>query len=228
MLKSGPDSIARLTARPGVPTEPGKAGFKHLRLRNKRQGLLYVPETAIGKPTALVVMLHGAGGNAEQGLGLLNDLANQAGFILLAPESQKTSWDIISDSRYGPDVSFIDDALHKVFCLYAIDGERIALGGFSDGASYALSLGLSNGSLFKYLLAFSPGFMAPARVENRPHIFVSHGTRDEVLPIDRCSRKLVRVLQGHGLPLRYREFEGPHTVPPAVKQEAVEWFLAGR
>jgi phospholipase/carboxylesterase len=170
-------------------------------------------------------MLHGAGGNAEQGLGLLKDYADEARLIVLAPESQKSSWDIISGSQYGPDVSFIDEVLQETFSLYAVDAERIALGGFSDGASYALSLGLSNGSLFQNVLAFSPGFMAPVRVENRPRIFVSHGTGDEVLPIDRCSRKLVGLLQQHDLPLRYREFEGPHTVPPEVKQEAIDWFL---
>lgn len=37
--------------------------------------------------------------------------------------------------------------------------------GFSDGASYALSLGLPNGNLFSHIVAFSPGFMrAPTLV----------------------------------------------------------------
>jgi phospholipase/carboxylesterase len=35
----------------------------------------------------------------------------------------------------------------------------VALGGFSDGASYALSLDLTNGDLFASLIAFSPGFI---------------------------------------------------------------------
>jgi phospholipase/carboxylesterase len=222
------ESAARLKARPGVPASRGVTGFQHLGLRRKREALLYVPETALDKPAPLAVMLHGAGGNAEHGLGLIKDYADQGRLIVLAPESRKNSWDIILESRYGPDVSFIDDALLETFSLYAIDGERIALGGFSDGASYALSLGLSNGSLFQYVLAFSPGFIAPVRVEGRPRIFISHGTRDDVLPIDRCSRKLVGFLQQHNLPVRYREFEGPHTVPPEVKQEAIDWFLDRR
>jgi hypothetical protein len=25
--------------------------------------------------------------------------------------------------------------------------------------------------------------------------------------------------------VRYREFEGPHTVPPDIAREAVDWFL---
>lgn len=87
--------------------------------------------------------------------------------------------------------------------------------------------GISNGSLFACILAFSPGFMIPVRLEDRPRVYVSHGTHDEVLPIDRCSRKLVGVLRQQKFLLRYREFEGPHTVPPEVKQEAINWFLSG-
>ena len=218
--------IACLKARPGVPQETGAAGLQHLRIRAKREALLYVPETTVGYAAPLAIMLHGAGGNAEQGIGLLNDYADAAKVILLAPESRKSSWDIISDARYGPDVEFIDECLEEVFSRYRIDPERIALGGFSDGASYALSLGLSNGSLFRYILAFSPGFMVPVRIEDRPRIFISHGTRDEVLPIGPCSRKVVRALQTYELPVTYREFEGPHTVPAQMKEEALEFFVS--
>jgi phospholipase/carboxylesterase len=218
--------VACLKARPGAPREAGAAGMQHLRIREKREALLYVPETAVGQAAALAVMLHGAGGNAEQGIGLLNYYADGAKVILLAPESRKSSWDIISDARYGPDVNFIDECLEQVFSRYTIEPERIALGGFSDGASYALSLGLSNGFLFRYILAFSPGFMAPVRIEDQPRIFISHGTRDEVLPIDPCSRRVVRALQSHELPVTYREFEGPHAIPPQMKEEALAFFLS--
>jgi predicted esterase len=34
----------------------------------------------------------------------------------------------------------------------------LAVSGFSDGASYALSIGPANGDLFTHVMAFSPGF----------------------------------------------------------------------
>ncbi len=55
--------------------------------------------------------------------------------------------------------------------------------GFSDGASYALSIGLTNGDLFTHVVAFSPGFASPVTYTGKPPVFVSHGTHDEVLPI---------------------------------------------
>ena len=88
------------------------------------------------------------------------------------------------------------------------------------------SLGITNGDLFAHVLAFSPGFMMPAGQRGSPRVFVSHGTCDEVLPIDRCSRRIVPQLERAGYDTRYREFEGGHTVPPEVAREAVGWFVA--
>jgi phospholipase/carboxylesterase len=170
-------------------------------------------------------MLHGAGGNAQHGLALLQPLADAAGLLLLAPASRAATWDVIRGG-YGPDVAAIDEALARVFAAYHVDQARLALGGFSDGASYALSLGLMNGALFTHILAFSPGFLAPLRREGTPRVFISHGTRDAVLPIDRCSRRLVPQLQAGGYDLHYAEFDGPHTVPAQIARDAVLWFTS--
>ena len=217
---------ARLSAQPHVPQQEGAAGLERLLIQNKRGALLYVPPAfQSGEPASLAVMLHGAGGNAEHGLHLLRNYADSNGLILLAPESRKTTWDIIAESQYGPDVAFINDCLLHVFDRYAIDPKRIALGGFSDGASYALSLGISNGQLFTHIIAFSPGFMAPVQVENKVRIFISHGTEDSVLPIGPCSRKIVPILKSEGFAVEYHEFEGPHTIPADISQRAVTWFM---
>ena len=171
-------------------------------------------------------MLHGAGGVATHGLNPLLHLAEEAGLLLLAPESRRQTWDVILGG-YGPDVAFLDRALGRVFARYAVDPARLAVGGFSDGASYALSLGLTNGGLFTHVLAFSPGFMAPGEQEGAPRIYISHGVRDAVLPIDACSRRIVPRLRRAGYAVEYREFDGPHTVPPEFAREAAGWFLFG-
>ena len=133
---------------------------------------------------------------------------------------------VLGRGRYGPDVEALDLALEQTFSSYAVDPGRVAVGGYSDGASYALSLGLTNGDLFTHVLAFSPGFMAPARREGQPRIFVSHGKSDRWLPIDLCSRRIVPDLQRMGYEVRYREFEGGHVVTPRIGREAVEWLDA--
>src|SRR5688500_5667369 len=54
------------------------------------------------------------------------------------------TWDGIQASC-GPDVQGIDQALTRTFAMRRVDSRRIAISGFSDGASYALGPGLSNG-----------------------------------------------------------------------------------
>jgi predicted esterase len=170
-----------------------------------------------------VVTLHGAGGDAGGGLAPLLGLADERGSLLLAPASRGPTWDAIG-GRYGPDVEVVDRALAAVLAAFPVDTARIAVSGFSDGASYALGLGLANGDLFGRVVAFSPGFVPAAAAVGRPAVFVAHGTRDDVLPIDRTSREIVPRLEDDGYDVTYREFDGPHVVPAEVAGEAVEWL----
>ena len=200
-------------------------GLLPLMFGSARDSYLYVPATyQAERPAPLVLLLHGAGGHARQGLELLRSLADAAGLLLLAPASREHTWDLLVGRRYGPDLALIDRALEQTFSRYAVAPERVAIGGFSDGASYALSLGITNGDLFTHVIAFSPGFMAPAGQTGSPRIFISHGTRDGVLPIDRCSRRIVPQLERAGYDVLYREFDGGHTISPDIASEAVGWF----
>ncbi|WP_197094565.1 alpha/beta hydrolase [Microvirga massiliensis] len=206
-------------------SEAHAGGVRPLGLGGRRDGALFVPDRPGAATSApLIVALHGAGGTASQMIDLLIESAETYGIILLAPESRERTWDVITGT-FGPDVSFIDRALQDVFQHHAIDPNKIAVAGFSDGASYALSLGLTNATLFSDILAFSPGFMAPAQQDGQPRIFISHGINDQVLPVDRCSRRLAPVLRKRGYSLDYREFDGGHTVPLEMVSAAIVRFL---
>ncbi len=218
-----PEIRTRMRSRPG----PGGGAALPAGTSMLGTGLVHVPPAvAEGPPAPLAVLLHGAGGTAEAGLALLLAMADDAGLVLLAPQARASTWDVIRGG-FGPDVAGLDAQLERVFDAVAIDPARVALGGFSDGASYALSLGLGNGDLFSHLIAFSPGFAAPAGRAGQPRAFVTHGVDDRVLPIDRCSRRLVPLLRAEGLDVTYEEFAGGHVVPPDLARTAVAW-LTGR
>jgi phospholipase/carboxylesterase len=219
----------RLWSRP-VRTHAGgsPAGLRTLRSDNavSAEGYLYVPAGyRTETPAPLVLLLHGAGEDARDGLAQLRGQADEPGIILLALSSRGPTWDSILDrGRYGSDIAAIDRVLEHTFSRCAVDPTRVAVGGYSDGASYALSLGIANGDLFSHVIAFSPGFLAPTVQRGSPRIFVSHGTQDRWLPIDSCSRRIVPQLERDGYEVRYREFEDGHVVPPGIAREAAFWF----
>jgi len=214
----------RLAARPRKPSGTITPGEQPLALGDGRDGLLYVPAGyAADKPAPIVLMLHGAAGSARGALRPFRELADDAGLVLLAPESRGPTWDAIRGD-YNTDIAFIDRALESVFKRVAIDPARLTIEGFSDGATYAIGVGLTNGDLFQRIIAFSPGFILPVDPHAKPRVFVSHGTRDQVLPIDQCSRRIVPELQRARYNVVYREFDGPHAVPPEMAKEAIAWM----
>jgi len=218
-----------LSARPGKPEQAPLPPGLHL-LPGGRGGAgsesaLFVPPAATGAGLALVVLLHGATQRPEAVLPVLRDQAEHGPFLLLAPKSRGYSWDIVGGG-FGPDIAVLDQLLTRVFAHFEVDPARIAVAGFSDGASYALSVGLVNGELFSRILAFSPGFLVPGRRCGTPAVFVSHGDADTVLPVQRCSRRLVPQLRAEGYQVDYREFAGGHTVPADLATAAAEPLVA--
>jgi phospholipase/carboxylesterase len=161
--------------------------------------------------------------NARQTLRPLLAAADDAEVALLIPESRGQTWDVILGG-FGPDVRFIDAALEATQTRCGLQPDHVAIGGVSDGASYALSLGIANGDRFEAILAFSPGFAAPPAVVGKPRVFVSHGVHDRVLPIDNCSRPLVAGMRADGYDVEYREFDGGHEMPEVIVRDGFTWL----
>ncbi|HKA19230.1 MAG TPA: PHB depolymerase family esterase [Blastocatellia bacterium] len=216
----------RFTARPRSNVVTSLNGEQPLGLGTPRDAIIKLPAKLSSAPLPLVVMLHGAGQSAEWMLGRVASAADEAGVAVLAPYSRDHSWDAVHGS-FGPDVTFINRALERVFDSVVVDPLRTAIGGFSDGATYAVSLGLINGDIFNRVIAFSPGFIIDGSTNGNPEFFITHGTEDPILPIDRCGRRIAKGLTQRGYSVTFREFEGKHEVPANIAQEAMEW-LVGR
>ena len=225
--ESDDHAAGRIAARPGPPKPdapwPLPPGLHPLGMGGGRDGLLRVPAAALPGPLPLIVMLHGATGDAARALRRIAGIADAA--LVVLPDSLGRSWDVL-EGGYGPDIARIEAVLARILAEWPVDPRRIAVAGFSDGASYALSLALMNGDLFTHCLAFSPGFVAPMRLEGKPRLFLSHGTADPVLNIDLCTRRLVPKLRQAGYPLIVREFEGGHEVPEEIAVTALAFLMA--
>lgn len=224
-----------LAARP-----PGSAaGLPSGKTALSNDAVAYVPASVAAGPVPLVVLLHGAGGRSERFLDRFVAEADRGGFMLLALQSKAATWDLVPRNdrgggplamksgpvmRYGADVGRIDAVLAELYAKARVDARRSVLLGFSDGASYALSLGLANPQLFAAIIALSPGFVTiPAKVAPSQRIYIAHGRRDQVLPFQVAQKDIAGLLLANGLKPQFRPFEGDHRIDDEALTEGLAY-----
>jgi phospholipase/carboxylesterase len=219
-----PDGKERLHAVPIATTVTVAPGTYVLSVAITKDAYLVIPSSI---PSAgalpLLVMLHGAGGG-EAPIEQVMAVAEQRGVVVLVPRSRQSTWDLAAGG-IGEDVPIIDRALEETFERVRVDPARIALAGFSDGASYALTLGIANGDLFSQLIAFAPGFLSPVDRFGRPRILILHGSQDAVLSQDNTEDNIIPFLRTLGYSVQYHDFDGGHQVRASEAEFAFDWFL---
>ena len=223
---SGPPA-PMLRARPSATAPMLAAGETTL----ANGAVAYRPASAPPGPLPLLVILHGASGFPPDFLQKMEPVADKLGLILLAPHSAGPTWDLVEnlqmgdDPWHGPDARRLDQSLADLFSKAAIDPTHVVLLGFSDGASYALSLGLLNAKLFTSVIALSPGMLAPQqRIDRRQKIFIAHGRSDHILSFANA-RDIADGLRQAGDNVRFRAFDGDHQIDPEALTEGLEWAL---
>lgn len=227
----------QITARPHAPDEAGAqtSPGRH-ELPDVSWADVYVPRGYDpARPAPLAVLLHGSGDRGRTMIDAFQDEADKHDALLLAIDSQAYSWDIMVKGAHlrnttrvpdwGNDVDRIDAAIARMFDLYAIDPEHIALVGFSDGAGYGLSLGANNAELFSSVMVFAPGLLTRVDGQARGRVFIAHGEQDRVLPVAPSRDIFAPALRQLGFGVRLRLFQGRHEMPENVRTEAFDWWL---
>jgi phospholipase/carboxylesterase len=193
--------------------------------------IAYVPATA-GPHPPLLVLLHGADHRPGWMIEHLAAEADTRGIVLLAPTSRGVTWDAVSiaeeppspDSplanqaahRFGSsrDARRVDAAIATLAKIVPVDRSRTVLAGFSDGATFALAMGMSRDEIFSAVIAWSPGIAletaSPARGRR---VFVSHGRQDRTLSFAVDCGEIVPLLRSEGAAVSFLPFDGVHEVP---------------
>ncbi len=133
-------------------------------------------------------------------------------------EQAKTSRDIISN--------FIDELIAN----YPIDKNNVTLIGFSQGTILSYAVALSNPDKVQRVVAMS-GYLNLEIVDENYlkndlkslKIFASHGTVDQVIPID-WARKAKPVLENLGIAITYKEYPIGHGVSPQNFYDFKKWL----
>ncbi|MDI9227982.1 hypothetical protein QMZ20_18610 [Serratia bockelmannii] len=179
------------------------------------------PSLKSSAPAPLVIFFHGAGGEDAGALAQLHNLSETFRFILFAPRSGADSWDLLRGG-WGEDADAVVRQLAWLKNRYKIDDKHIVMAGFSDGASYALSLG-GRCAEVTHSVAWSPGFYL-GNVTGK-NIFISHADNDRVLPY--CmTQRMARELEVNNNNLIFRFHQAGHSVPGTFVEDALHYCLA--
>ncbi|WP_249870705.1 alpha/beta hydrolase [Oceanobacillus saliphilus] len=158
------------------------------------------PETEQpGRTYPAIFLMHGMGSNEQDIMTLANGLEKDAYiFGIRGSVEQPPGFAYFTIEGYGkPHRSVFDETIQKLeafidnaLSTYAIDPDKVFLGGFSQGAILSMVLGLTMGSRIHGVMAFSgyiPAFVKEAySIQPASHleVFLSHGEKDPVFPLE--------------------------------------------
>ncbi|MBD2099820.1 alpha/beta hydrolase [Leptolyngbya sp. FACHB-261] len=199
---------------------------------------------ATGAPAGLMVVLHGWGSNPQDLAGLVPYLGlPQVEYQLPAgpfrhPHSANgRAWYDLSFG-FGSSPQAQNGLLQSRQALLSwlegleastgIPPERTVLAGFSQGGAMTLDVGLRFSKPLAGLICMS-GYLVelpPASQVSRSPILVTHGRRDQVVPLQ-AAQATRDALQKVGLKVQYQEFDMGHEVNPAALAE-VGRFLSSQ
>lgn len=205
---------------------------------------------ATGAPRGLLVLHHGRGTD-ETDLLRLADLLDPAGHLhVVTPRAPLTvagspgfHWYLVPRVGYPDPETFaaarkaLAEFHDELWARTGLGPAETVLGGFSMGCvmSYALGLDAARPSPAG-ILALSgfiptvPGWEPDLPDRQGLGVFVSHGSRDAVIPVA-FGRSAAERLREGGLAVEYRESELGHQIDPAHLTEASRWLgslLPGR
>lgn len=137
------------SAEPVAPA--GLAEHQMLSRGAERSYLTYTPRSLKG-PAPLILMLHGGGGNSENGMTMsgFNTLAEREGFVAVYPEGSGKrrfkTWNAGHCCAYAleervDDVGFISDLIDRLVAEGVADPSRVYVTGMSNGAMMTYRIG---------------------------------------------------------------------------------------
>ena len=225
VLAESPQPSPEPTAPPATPTatpvdDPGPVpagctgitkdsdGF-FTRTTAKSDYVAFVPKSYAGKPTTLVVGLHGCGDDAMNfatwAVNPWDTRGKQAHIGISVGGKDGSCWDTNKDSDKV--LAAIDDI---ATCFY-VHKQKVVLAGYSSGGMLAYKLGLSQSSRFAGIIIENSGLGSAQPSAAKWKINVAHIAHkgDGDFPLSSVRGDWAK-LEAAGIPLQKSEVEGEH------------------
>jgi polyhydroxybutyrate depolymerase len=166
----------------GQPATPGLRGVDTMVGGRLRHYQVMVPATYdAARPTRVVFMFHGLGGDGDQIRSYLAPEAAAQGQALFVypdgrviPSAGRTAWE-------EADLLFFDAMLAEVSAAYCVDRDRVFAAGHSYGAYMTNEVGCQRAGVVRAIAAVSGGTLG-TRCVGTTAAWLAHGTNDGTVP----------------------------------------------
>jgi len=193
----------------------------------------------------LLLLLHGYGSNEEDLFSFASELPEDYYVISArAPynlmygsyawyainfDADENKFSDIAQAQTSRDLiaGFVDELIAN----YPIEAHKVTLVGFSQGAILSYAVALSYPEKIQRVVAMSGYLNTEIAVDtfasndfSRLKIFASHGTVDQVIPVD-WARNSIPVIKNLGIDIVYKEYPVGHGVAPQNFFDFRNWLL---
>lgn len=192
----------------------------------------------------LLLLLHGYGSNEEDLFSFATELPEEY-FVISARapydmmygsyawyainfDEDENKFSDIGQAQISRDI--IADFIDELVANYDIDPNNVTLIGFSQGSILSYAVALSYPEKVQRVVAMSGYLNTEIAVAdftandfNGLKIFASHGTVDQVIPVE-WARNSIPVIEKLGIPIVYKEYPVGHGVAPQNFFDLKNWL----
>lgn len=195
-----------------------------------------------GGKTPILFLLHGYGSHEEDLYSFANYLPEEYLIISLrAPltlgfggyawysihfNEQQDKWSDDAEAKRAQEIILYNIDYHLE--QFKLEGQKVSLLGFSQGAILSWAVGLSHPERIDKIIALSGyvnedifGYAKEGLDQLR--IFSSHGTEDPTLPVD-WARKGIALVEKKDLKVEYKEYPAGHSINPENFADLLAWL----
>ncbi len=195
-----------------------------------------------GGKTPILFLLHGYGSHEEDLYSFANYLPEEYLIISLrAPltlgfggyawysihfNEQQDKWSDDAEAKRAQEIILYNIDYHLE--QFKLEGQKVSLLGFSQGAILSWAVGLSQPERIDKIIALSGyvnedifGYAKEGLDQLR--IFSSHGTEDPTLPVD-WARKGIALVEKKDLKVEYKEYPAGHSINPENFADLLAWL----
>lgn len=190
-----------------------------------RSGDFYLPTAYNARTLPLLVAFHGSGGNGEGMVNSFQSLADEYGFIIVAPDSDNAGvWWIAQAGYESDDYANIMSWVDYIYSFpgVTIDENQVMTLGFSGGCPVAPYIA-TNDNQFTHFASMHGEVWEPSIGNSFASAWLSTGEDDWWTPA--MFQGYETMLQGKGFTVTNTIYPGGHSISNTEKRDVIEWWL---